>query len=73
MPCLNADGRPTDSGAKILRALHMRPSSPERIANSTGIPLFRVRSGLRELAAASIVRSNGKDYEITEKGNILIS
>ena len=73
MPCINADGRPTDSGAKMLRALLMHPGSPERVANSTGIPLFRVRSGLRELADASIVRLNGKDYEITDKGSILIS
>ena len=71
MACINPDGKPTEAGAKMLRALKSGLSSPEEIAKDAGLPLFRVRSGLRELTQAGLANQNNDRYEITEKGKEL--
>ncbi|MBA7632406.1 hypothetical protein ES703_39952 [subsurface metagenome] len=72
MVCISPDGKPTESGAKMLRALKSGPGSPEEIAKDAGLPLFRVRSGLRELAQAGLANQKNDKYEITDKGAELI-
>jgi len=72
MACISPDGKPTKSGARMLRALNSGPGSPEEIAKDAGLPLFRVRSGLRELAQAGLANQKDDRYEITEKGKGLI-
>ena len=72
MACISPDGKPTESGAKMLRALKSGLGSPEEIAKDTGLPLFRVRSGLRELTQAGLANQKNDKYEITEKGAELI-
>jgi predicted transcriptional regulator len=72
MACISPDGKPTESGTKILRALKSGLRSPEEIAKVAGLPLFRVRSGLRELAQARLANQKNDDYEISEKGTALI-
>jgi len=72
MACISPDGSPTETGTKMLRALRSGLGSAEEIAQSAGIPLFRVRSGLRELIQAGMVEQNGNEYRITEKGAELI-
>ncbi|GAI06469.1 unnamed protein product, partial [marine sediment metagenome] len=52
MACISPDGKPTESGAKMLLALKSGAGSAEEIVASSGLPLFRVRSGLRELTQA---------------------
>ena len=72
MACISPDGKPTESGTKVLRALKSGLGSPEEIAKNTGLPLFRVRSGLRELTQAGLaIEKNGK-HELTEQGAKLI-
>jgi predicted transcriptional regulator len=72
MACVSPDGKPTESGTKMLRALKSGLGSPEEIASNTGLPLFRVRSGLRELTQVGLaIEKNGK-HELTEKGAKLI-
>jgi len=57
----------------MLRALKSGLGSPEEIAKDAGLPLFRVRSGLRELAEAGLAdQKGGSKYELTEKGAELI-
>jgi predicted transcriptional regulator len=56
----------------MLRALKSGLGSPEEIAKDTGLPLFRVRSGLRELTQAGLASQKNDKYEITEKGAALI-
>jgi len=46
--------------------------TPEEIANKTGQPLFRVRSGLRELRTAGLVKEETNKYNLTEKGKTAI-
>ncbi|MBM3156140.1 MAG: hypothetical protein FJ004_02515 [Chloroflexi bacterium] len=68
MACVNPDGKPTESGAKMLRSLKSGGKLPENVAEDTGLPLFRVRSGLRELAGNGFVLQKGDKYEISPKG-----
>jgi len=72
MACISPDGKPTKSGARMLRALNSGLGSPEEIAKDAGLPLFRVRGGLRELAQAGLANQKDDRYEITEKGKGLI-
>jgi DNA-binding IclR family transcriptional regulator len=73
MACISPDGKPTESGTKMLRALQARLGSPEEIAKETGLPLFRVRSGLRELAQAGLASQKGDKYELSPKGVEVLS
>jgi len=72
MACISPDGKPTESGSKMLRALQAGAGSPEEIANKAGLPLFRVRSGLRELAEAGLAKQGDDRYELSEEGAKLI-
>lgn len=67
MACISPDGKPTESGRKLLLAVREK-RTPEEIAGETKLPLFRVRSGLRELAAAGFVREEQGKYILTESG-----
>jgi len=71
MACISPDGKPTESGTKMLSALKSGLGSAEEIAKSTGLPLFRVRSGLRELTQAGLIVERAGKYEITDKGTAL--
>jgi predicted transcriptional regulator len=71
MACISPDGKPTASGGKMLVALKGGPCSAEEVAKSSGLPLFRVRSGLRELEQAGLTSANGEKYELTPKGKEL--
>lgn len=51
MACVNADGTLSPSGQAMLHAIG-QPATSEEVAAATGLALFRVRSGLRELVAA---------------------
>jgi predicted transcriptional regulator len=72
MACISPDGKPTESGTKMLRALKSGLGSAEEVANDAGLPLFRVRSGLRELAQAGLVIEKDGKHELTEMGAKLI-
>ena len=67
MGCVSPDGKPTESGRKLLLAAkdyHV----PEEIAKETKLPLFRVRSGLRDLSEAGYVKEEVRKYSLTESG-----
>jgi DNA-binding IclR family transcriptional regulator len=73
MACISPDGKPTESGTKMLRALESGLGSPEEIARNTGLPLFRVRSGLRELTEAGLTSQKGDVYELSPEGIELLA
>ncbi len=64
MACLQADGTVSASGRALLSAVE-QPATPEEVAAATGLPLFRVRSGLRELAGAGLVSQDGPRFAAT--------
>jgi len=72
MACIGSDGKPTISGIKVLRTLISGTNSPEEIAKGSGLPLFRVRSGLRQMGEAGLVSRGDDMYTITGKGKSLI-
>lgn len=67
MACINPDGTLSES-AKVLLSNIQDPLTPEEISKKVGQPLFKVRSSLREMMAAELVREEGGQYGITEKG-----
>ncbi len=67
MACINPDGTLSES-AKALLSNIQDPITPEEISKKVGQPLFKVRSSLREMMAAELVREEGGQYGITEKG-----
>jgi len=73
MACISPDGKPTESGTKMLRAIKSGLSTPEEIAEGAGLPLFRVRSGLRELTQAGLANQKDDKYELSSKGIELVS
>lgn len=71
MACVNPDGTLTESALKILDSLK-NPKSPEAIADITGLPLFRIRSALRDLIAAGFVSQDNDIYNLTTEGQKLL-
>jgi DNA-binding IclR family transcriptional regulator len=72
MPCVSADGKPTKSGIATLSALKSGASTPEALSGATGMPMFRVRSGLRQLVNAGFVKQIDDKYQLTTEGNKLV-
>jgi predicted transcriptional regulator len=72
MPCVSPDGKPTSSGMALLQSLKEKALSPKEIADKTGQPLFRVRSGLRELKNAGFVEETEDKYRLSEDGKKLV-
>ena len=72
MPCVSPDGKPTTSGMTTLKALKNAALSPEEIAVKTGQPLFRVRSGVRELKSAGFIEEIEDKYKLSKTGESAI-
>ena len=71
MPCVSPDGRPTSTGMALLKSLKNGALSPEEITSKTGQPLFRVRSGLRELKNAGFIEEAEDKYRLSETGKTI--
>lgn len=67
MACVNADGTLTATARALLQSLEA-PLSAAEIAAKLGLPLFRVRSSLREMAEAGLVVIQGDRYLASEEG-----
>ena len=67
MGCISPDGKPTQTGIKMLSAIKPGCETAEEITAETGIPLFRVRSGLRDFAQAGFVEVASDKYKVTAK------
>ena len=67
MACVNPDGSLSPSGLILLRALDAAGAERD-LAGRSGRPLFQVRSGLRELESAGLVRAVPAGFELTEGG-----
>jgi DNA-binding IclR family transcriptional regulator len=72
MPCLNGDGSLTVVAGAILDAM-ATASEPADVAAATGLPLYRVRGGLREMAESGLVEPNGAGYSLTARGRTLLT
>ena len=66
MPCVSPDGKPTGTGMKTLQAVKSGADTPEKIAEATGQPMFKVRSGLRDLVNAGFLEFKSGKYSLTD-------
>jgi predicted transcriptional regulator len=55
-----------------LKALKDGALTPEEVSAKTGQPLFRVRSGLRELKNAGFVEETDGKYALSKNGETTI-
>jgi predicted transcriptional regulator len=55
-----------------LKALKDGALTPEEVSAKTGQPLFRVRSGLRELKNAGFVEETDGKYTLSKNGETTI-
>jgi predicted transcriptional regulator len=67
MACIDSSGQLSESGRRILAALSA-PNTLEEIAKQTGLPLFRIRSGAREMLQAGLVEEKESVYVATAAG-----
>jgi predicted transcriptional regulator len=67
MACINPDGTVTRPGRKMLDAMK-ETRTLEEVAQAAEIPLYRVRSVIRELLDASLTVEKDGKYTITEAG-----
>ncbi|MEA3420603.1 MAG: hypothetical protein U9Q97_02855 [Acidobacteriota bacterium] len=67
MACVNPDGTITESAKALLRIIE-NPKTPVEISKQLGQPLFKIRSSLREMVSANLVKEEGDRYKISEKG-----
>jgi predicted transcriptional regulator len=72
MPCVSPDGKPTSSGMATLKSLKDETLTPEEVASKTGQPLFRVRSGLRELKNVGFVEEREEKYALSDAGKAVL-
>jgi len=73
MACVSADGKPTENGLAMIKAVLEQAKPPEAVAAETGLPLFRVRSGLRDLEGAGYVSQTDEGYLATDKGKEIVA
>jgi predicted transcriptional regulator len=71
MACVNPDGTITPTAKSLLQTLE-KPLSPEEIGAKIGVPLFRVRSSLRELESAGLVSEAEGRFRTTDEGRKLV-
>lgn len=67
MACIDANGKLTRSGELILLAM-MKPADVEFAAKESGLPLFKVRSAVRELTKAGLLEEVAGGTKVTDKG-----
>ena len=73
LPCISPDGKPTKSGIATLSAIKDGGQTLKAVSEKTGQPLFKVRSGLRELVKAELVEQIDQTYRLTQKAEKLLS
>ncbi len=67
MACVNPDGTVAPVARAVLLALRAH-TSPEEVSRQVRIPLYRVRSSLRELVQAGLVDERDGAYALTAAG-----
>jgi predicted transcriptional regulator len=67
MACIDNDGNITRSAELMLLAA-IEPNDIETIIKECAIAPFRVRSGLRELEKAGLIKMKDNLYQVTPRG-----
>lgn len=67
MACVNAKGEISDAARQILRAM-LETSPLAQVAAQTGLPLYRIRSAVRELSGAGFAAESEDGWQTTKSG-----
>jgi hypothetical protein len=67
MPCVKPDGTLEPMAQAIIRALRT-PRTAEGVCDHLRLPLYRVRSTVRELVEAGLVADAGEALRLTDAG-----
>ena len=67
MACIDDRGALMPTARMVLKALHT-PRYPSDVARLIGVPLYRVRSSLRELVDLGFLEQSEEAYKITQSG-----
>ena len=67
MACVRPDGSITESARQMLETLRV-PRTAEEAASISGLPLFKVRSSLREMESSGLVIKVEERYKTTDLG-----
>ena len=67
MPCVKPDGTLEPLAQAILRALH-HPRTVDEVCAYLRLPIYRVRSTIRELMEAGLVVETAGSYALTATG-----
>ncbi len=67
MACVNPDGTITETAKALLRDIE-NPKTPVEISKQLGQPLFKIRSSLREMVNAGLVKEEEDKFVITKEG-----
>ncbi|MBO8157377.1 MAG: hypothetical protein H0Z32_13100 [Bacillaceae bacterium] len=68
MACGKEEVSLSPSQMKLFLQAVKEPVTAEEVVKSTELPIFKVRSSLRELTEAAYVENNGDQYTISQKG-----
>ena len=71
MACINPDGTLTPSAKAALSALSL-PLATEELAKSIELPVFRIRSSVREMLKAGLIEEKEGKYVATKLGRAKI-
>lgn len=67
MACISPDGTLSEPARKVLRSL-VQGKGLEEVAAEVDVPLYRIRSSVRELAQAGLVQESGTVFLTTPAG-----
>lgn len=67
MACINPDGTLTPTAQAVIYTLKT-PRSAVDIGQVTNLPVYRIRSTIRELIEAGLVLETDGNYQLTESG-----
>ncbi|MHA1378645.1 MAG: hypothetical protein ACTSRG_09710 [Candidatus Helarchaeota archaeon] len=72
MPCIDESGKLSESGEALIKSILSDELTVKEISSRINIPIFKVRSSIRELLEADLIEKIGESYKSTEKGKNLI-
>lgn len=73
MPCIDGNGKLTSSAKKLLNSIAVTAKTENEISKEIGLPLFKIRSSLREMGSLELVATTKESaYILTPKAKRLI-
>lgn len=72
MACVSSDGKLTESAKTILKSLEATPKSAADLANELSVPLFKVRSSMRDMKSMGLVSEKNDQFHLDTGGKKML-